>query len=63
MERDFEGPLHDALGDSRMTARCYWEGRGRGWGDERLAEIPVFPLSFQILSLGVTDSIFVQLVF
>lgn len=31
MERDFEGPLHDALGDSRMTARCYWEGKGRGW--------------------------------
>lgn len=28
---EFEGPLHDALGDSRMAARCYTAGRERGW--------------------------------
>lgn len=28
---EYEGPLHDALGDSRMAARCYTAGRRKGW--------------------------------
>lgn len=29
--REYDGPLHDALGDSRMTASCYTQGARLGW--------------------------------